>query len=189
MGHISENHGRKPRRPVVSRWAHMCLTSTFSRLNGKDKNCAFTKEIQVFESWIFVIKSWCSFWMDHVGINLRYYRSILIDLRRQKVPTHWSFLNFLLVPSLQIINNGAAGIQTPLTLKGQGVWKLAALLLIFANWEPANNLKMVNCYLAITSKTGQRAAHSSHRIFLFEFFCQREDIFRHFIGLFLDYRH
>ena len=38
--------------------------------------------------------------------------------------------------------------------------------------------------LAFTSKTGQSVVHiKRHRIFLFGFFCQREDIFGHFIGL------
>ena len=42
--------------------------------------------------------------------------------------------------------------------------------------------------LAFTSKTGQSVAHYRHRIFLFGFFCQREDIFRHFMGLISDAR-
>ena len=42
--------------------------------------------------------------------------------------------------------------------------------------------------LDFTSKTGQSVAHNAHRIFLFGFFCQREDIFMHIIGLFLDSR-
>ena len=42
--------------------------------------------------------------------------------------------------------------------------------------------------LAFTSKMGQSVAHNRHRIFLFGFFCQREDIFRHFIGLISDSR-
>ena len=37
--------------------------------------------------------------------------------------------------------------------------------------------------LAFTSKKGQSVAHNKHRIFLFGFACQREDLFRHFIGL------
>ena len=36
---------------------------------------------------------------------------------------------------------------------------------------------------AFTSKTGQSVAHNRHRIFLFGFFCERMDIFRHFIRL------
>ena len=39
-------------------------------------------------------------------------------LEEQKT-TNWPFLNYSLVPSPQKINNSAAGIQTPLTLKGQ----------------------------------------------------------------------
>ena len=42
--------------------------------------------------------------------------------------------------------------------------------------------------LAFTSKTGHSVAHNRQRIFLFGFFCQREDIFRHFIGLISDSR-
>ena len=40
--------------------------------------------------------------------------------------------------------------------------------------------------LAFASKTGQSVEHTRHRIFLFGFFCQREDILRHFIDLFSD---
>ena len=36
--------------------------------------------------------------------------------------------------------------------------------------------------LAFTSETGQSVADYTHRIFLFGFFNQREDIFTHFIG-------
>ena len=36
---------------------------------------------------------------------------------------------------------------------------------------------------AFTSKTGQSVAQHRNRIFLFGLFCQREDIFWHFIGL------
>ena len=43
--------------------------------------------------------------------------------------------------------------------------------------------------LAFTSKTGQSVARHTHRIFLFGFFYQREDIFMHFIGLILRTRH
>ena len=42
--------------------------------------------------------------------------------------------------------------------------------------------------LAFTSKTGQSVALNRHRIFLFRFFSQREDIFRHFISLISDSR-
>ena len=42
---------------------------------------------------------------------------------------------------------------------------------------------------AFTSKTGQSVARYTHRIFLFEFFSQREDIFTHFIGLISSSRH
>ena len=44
--------------------------------------------------------------------------------------------------------------------------------------------------LAFTSKTVQSVAHYRHRIFFFFFFffCQREDIFRHCIGLISDFR-
>ena len=42
--------------------------------------------------------------------------------------------------------------------------------------------------LAFTSKTGQSVAHNRNRIVLIGFFCQREDIFRHFIGLMPDSR-
>ena len=38
--------------------------------------------------------------------------------------------------------------------------------------------------LAFTSKTGQSVARLTHRIVLFGFFNQREDIFTHFIGQF-----
>ena len=40
--------------------------------------------------------------------------------------------------------------------------------------------------LAFTSKKGQSVEHTRHRIFLFGFFCQKEDILRFFIGLILD---
>ena len=43
--------------------------------------------------------------------------------------------------------------------------------------------------LAFTSKTGQSVARLPHRIVLFEFFNQREDIFTHFIGLISSSRH
>ena len=43
--------------------------------------------------------------------------------------------------------------------------------------------------LALTSKTGQSVARYTHRIFLFGFFSQREDIFTHFIGLISSSRH
>ena len=43
--------------------------------------------------------------------------------------------------------------------------------------------------LAFTSKTGQSVAHFTHRIFLFGFFSQREDIFTHFISLISSSRH
>ena len=36
--------------------------------------------------------------------------------------------------------------------------------------------------LAYMSKRGQSVSRYTHRFFLFEFFCQREDIFVHFIG-------
>ena len=39
-----------------------------------------------------------------------------------------------------------------------------------------------------TSKTGQSVAHNRHGIFLFGCFCQKMDIFRHFICLILDSR-
>ena len=42
--------------------------------------------------------------------------------------------------------------------------------------------------LVFTSKTVQSVAHNRHRIFLFWVFCQREDIFRHCIGLISDFR-
>ena len=42
--------------------------------------------------------------------------------------------------------------------------------------------------LAFTSKTGQSVAHNSHRIFLFSYFCEREEILRHFICLISDPR-
>ena len=42
--------------------------------------------------------------------------------------------------------------------------------------------------LTFTSKTGQSVAHNRHRRFSFGFFCQREDIFGHFIGLISDSR-
>ena len=42
--------------------------------------------------------------------------------------------------------------------------------------------------LSIISKTGQLVAHTRHRIFLFGFFCQGEDILTHFIGLISDAR-
>ena len=42
---------------------------------------------------------------------------------------------------------------------------------------------------AFTSKTGQSVARYIHRIFLFGFFSQREDIFTHFIGLMSSSRH
>ena len=57
-----------------------------------------------------------------------------------------TILNYMLVPSLLKINNSAAGIQTPPDLsRSGGVWIPAALLLIFSDWEQANNSKMVNC--------------------------------------------
>ena len=37
--------------------------------------------------------------------------------------------------------------------------------------------------LAFISKTGQSEAHTRHKKFSLGFFYQREDIFRHFIGL------
>ena len=40
--------------------------------------------------------------------------------------------------------------------------------------------------LAFTLKKGQSVEHTRHRIILFGFFCQREDILRHFIGLISD---
>ena len=43
--------------------------------------------------------------------------------------------------------------------------------------------------LVFTSKTGQSVARYTHRIFLFGFFSQREDIFTHFIGLISSSRH
>ena len=43
--------------------------------------------------------------------------------------------------------------------------------------------------LAFTSKAGQSVARYTHRIFLFGFFNQSEDIFMHFIGLILSSRH
>ena len=43
--------------------------------------------------------------------------------------------------------------------------------------------------LAFTVKTGQSLARKTHRFFLFGFFYQREDIFRHFIGIISDSRH
>ena len=43
--------------------------------------------------------------------------------------------------------------------------------------------------LAFTSKTGQSVARYTHRIFLFGFFNQREDIFTHFKGLISSSRH
>ena len=43
-------------------------------------------------------------------------------------------------------------------------------------------------FLGSTSKTGQSVAHNRHGIFLFGFFCQRMDIFRHFISLISDSR-
>ena len=43
--------------------------------------------------------------------------------------------------------------------------------------------------LAFTSKTGQPVARYTHQMFLFGFFNQREDLFMHFIGLFLSSRH
>ena len=42
---------------------------------------------------------------------------------------------------------------------------------------------------AFTLKTGQSVARYTHRIFLFLFFSQREDIFTHFIGLISSSRH
>ena len=38
-------------------------------------------------------------------------------------------------------------------------------------------------FLAFTSTTGQSVARCTHRIFLFGYFCQREDTPGHFIGL------
>ena len=43
--------------------------------------------------------------------------------------------------------------------------------------------------LALNSKTGQTVARYTHRIFLFGFFNQREDILMHVIGLILSSRH
>ena len=43
--------------------------------------------------------------------------------------------------------------------------------------------------LAFTSKTGQSVARLPHRIVLFGFFNQREDMFTHFIGLISSSRH
>ena len=43
-------------------------------------------------------------------------------------------------------------------------------------------------FLAFSSQTGQSVEHNRHSIFLFGFFCQREDILRHFIGLISDSR-
>ena len=43
--------------------------------------------------------------------------------------------------------------------------------------------------LAFTSKTGQSVARYTHRIFLFGFFSQREDIYTHFISLISSSRH
>ena len=42
--------------------------------------------------------------------------------------------------------------------------------------------------LAVTSKMGQSVSRNIHRIFLFEFFCQREDIISHFVVIFSVYR-
>ena len=42
--------------------------------------------------------------------------------------------------------------------------------------------------LAFTSKTGQSVAHDRQGIFLFGFFCQRMDTFRHFKSLISDSR-
>ena len=43
--------------------------------------------------------------------------------------------------------------------------------------------------LAFTSKTGQSVARYTHRILLFGFFSQREDISTHFIGPISSSRH
>ena len=42
--------------------------------------------------------------------------------------------------------------------------------------------------LTFTSKPGQPVERTRHRIFKFEFCCQREVIFRHFIGLISDFK-
>ena len=42
--------------------------------------------------------------------------------------------------------------------------------------------------LVLTSKTGHSVEHTRHRIFLFGFFCLREDILSHFIRLISDSR-
>ena len=42
--------------------------------------------------------------------------------------------------------------------------------------------------LAFTLKAGKFVACNTHRIFLFGFFCQRENIIMHFIGIFSDSR-
>ena len=42
--------------------------------------------------------------------------------------------------------------------------------------------------LAFTSKTGKYVENCRHRFFLFGFFCQSDDIFKHFICLIQDSR-
>ena len=50
----------------------------------------------------------------------------------------------------------------------------------FGRFMPTEGTEML--LLALNPKTGQSVAHNRHKLFLFGIFCQRDDIFRHFIG-------
>ena len=50
----------------------------------------------------------------------------------------------------------------------------------------SEGIDMLN--LAFTLETRQSVARCTRKIFLFGFFCQTEDVLRHFIGLIADFR-